>query len=155
MDKQATLLTRRAWFLAVLCVMVGWTAPTAFGQSRETSLQAVLVLASNKDAPADRSLGGLDPLLRRVLNFKHYEKLGSARATVKVAGKATLKVGHGNVLTVDLSDAGGGKVRAAVRWTKGGAGVVNTTVVLSPGTPAVLGGASHAGGKLVVALTAR
>ena len=155
MDKQSTFFTRRTWILAALCMAVGWTAPSVYGQGGGKSLQAVLVLASNKDAPADRDLGSLDGLLRRVLKFKHYEHLGSARTTAKVPGKTTLKVGHGNVLAVDLSDAGGGKVRAAVRWTKGGKGVVNTTVVLSPGTPAILGGASHAGGKLVVALTAR
>ena len=82
MDKHTTMLTRRAWLLAALCVTVGWMSPTAYAQGGNKSLQAILVLASNKDAPADRSLGGLDSLLRRVLKFKHYEKLGSARTTI-------------------------------------------------------------------------
>ena len=139
--------------LAAFLLMASLATPTVMAAER--SLQAVLVLASNKEAPADRTLGGLDTSLRRIFKFKHYEKLGSAQSTVKVPGKATLKVGHGNVLTVDLSDAGNGQTRAAVRWTKDGKGVVSTTVVLRRGTPALLGGASHAGGKLVVALTGR
>ena len=142
--------TRRRW-LAVLPVFgASLTAHAADG-----SLQATLVLASNSDAAPDRSLGSLDGALRRLFKFKHYKRLGSARTTTALPGKATMQLGHGNVLAVDVEDAGGGTLRAKVRWTKGSQGVLNTTVVLRKGTPAMLGGASHDGGKLIVALTAR
>ena len=66
-----------------------------------------------------------------------------------------LNLGGGFQLNLAAADAGKGRVRAAVQWMRGGEVVLNTTVVMSRGTPVVLGGISHEGGTLIVTLVAQ
>ena len=71
-------------------------------------------------------------------------------------GSATVNLGKGYSLHVKASPAKEGKVRLEVSWKKGDKGLLSTSAFMRRnGGPAVLGGASHGKGKLIVTLAVR
>lgn len=139
-------------------LMIWWSTLFALpAQAEPTSarLSAVLILASNTEAPADASLSDIEPKLRKVLAFDHYQRYGEGSAKIDVPGSATLQLGKGYTLFVEASEAdGAGKIRLRVSWRKDGKALMSTSAVVSRGgAQAILGGPSHGDGKLLVALS--
>lgn len=133
-----------------------WTAaaaPTARGETVE--LQATLILASNTSAPLDARLDYIEYKLRRVFGFEYYRHYGEGSALLALPGSTELALGHGSGLRLQAEAAGGGRLRVAVRWHRDGQVLLDTTVVMSRGSPVILGGVPQDQGTLIVTLLAR
>ncbi len=125
--------------------------------AERTSLQGILISASNEPGQTDRRLAPYEPTLRKILRFESYRFLGDDSATVNVPASGTLSIGDGHDLEVTTESADGKSIHVKVRWTAGGRTLMNTGLVLRPGVPAVLGGPStgHKGEVYAVILIGR
>lgn len=142
--------------LAALSAAALWLSSGAPARAQDVvSLQATMILASDKPAAQDPRLDNIEYKLRRTFRFEYYKHIGEGSASVSLPGATVLSLGGGFQLNIAAADAGKGKVRAAVQWMRGGDVVLNTTVVMNRGAPVVLGGISHEGGTLIVTLVAQ
>ena len=130
----------------------------AFGDSsagaRAAEIEATLILASNDPAPLDTRLDGIEFRLRKVIPYEHFRLIDQKSVNLSLPGQTSLSLGQGFALSIDASKADGG-VRAKVNWTQGTNSLVNSSVVLKKGSPAVLGGIPHQNGKLLVLLRSK
>ncbi len=140
-----------AGLVAAAAVIV---APPARAAAPVT-LEAMLILASNDPSAQDPRLDQIEYKLRRTFKFEYYRHYGGQSAIVNLPGQTSLDLGHGYRLSVSASEASDDRVRAGIQWFRGDEVVLNTTVVMSRGTPVVLGGVPHEGGTLIVTLVAR
>jgi hypothetical protein len=145
--------TMRVLIPACVLLMGAVLAPVS-ASAQVAGLRATLILASDDPAAQDPRLDRVEFRLRRIFHFPYYRHYGDGAAAVNLPGEATLRLGHGNDLQIHATDAKDGRVRAQVRWLRDGNLVLNTTVVMSRGTPVILGGVSQAGGTLIVTLVA-
>jgi hypothetical protein len=97
-------------------------------------VRALLVIASNQRGESDSRLSSYVPTLRRILRFESYRLVGEGSANVTGAGKTAVNLGRGHSLDLE----GGGSLR--VNWKENGRSLINTSLSLRSGVPAVLGG---------------
>ena len=102
------------------------------------SVHAILINASNKKGGVDSRLSAYEAELRRNLPFNTFRFAGEGTVTVGATGKSTLRLPGGNHLNLDGSRRGN-TVHLKVQWMNGAKVVINTTLTLRPGVPAVLG----------------
>lgn len=107
-----------------------------------TSLQGILISASNGPGQTDQRLASYEPTLRRILRFESYRFLGDDGTTLGVPASGSLSLGNGHELEIATESSEGQSVHVKVRWTAGGRTLMNTGLVLRAGVPAVLGGPS-------------
>ena len=126
------------------------------GAPRPTNLQAVLVLASSEARSSDKRLHKLQPHLRELFNFASYRHIAESRATLPPSGKVVLDLDKSYRLEVESSPADGDRIRVRVRWSDRAQVLLNTTLILTRGTPALLGGpaARRGKGRMMLVLTA-
>jgi len=143
---------RLALFFAALCGLA-FTVRAA----EHTSLQGILIAASNEPGQTDRRLTEYEPTLRKILRFESYRHLGEDRTSLGVPASGNLSLGDGHQLEVTTESSDGRSIHLKVRWTVGGRTLMNTGLVLRPGVPAVLGGPStgHKGEVYAVILIGR
>ncbi len=128
-----------------------WLLLAGTASAEPLTLSAQMILASDERAAMDHRLEKIEYKLRRVFRFEYYRQYGEGSALMPVPSEATLDLGHGYRIEAALSP-GKKKVRARIRWMKGDAAILTTAVGLQRGVPAILGGAPHEGGKLIVVL---
>ena len=142
---------RVRWILPIalifLCTAVSATA-------ENVTFNALLIHASNEPSAQDLRLEKVEYRLRRIFGFTFYKHYGEATMTSPLPGRFTLSMGHGNSLSISASGAKKGRVEAKIEWTSGGNTMLNTTVVMTRGTPVILGGGQQDNGTLIVAITA-
>ena len=126
--------------LTLLLAVLGAISLSARAES--TSLQGILITASNEPGQTDRRLAQYEPTLRRILRFESYHYVGADNTSVDVPASGSLSLGDGHQLEVTTERSDGKTVHLKVRWTAGGRTLMNTGLVLRPGVPAVLGGPS-------------
>ncbi len=127
-------------FLLVLGLAAGIAPLHAAGHA---GLRAILISASPEHARTDDRLGEFEPHLRRILRFESFRFLGEDSAEFNVPGGARLGIGNGHRLEVEIEGADARGIHAHVRWLDGGRNLMNTTLVLRPGVPAILGGPAN------------
>ena len=131
-----------------LCLL----APLVTGAQDTATLKAVMIYASDKPAPIDLRLENIEYKLRRIFKFEHYLHYGEGTLTLTLPGSGTIKLGKGYELDVQASRISGGRIRAEVTWRKGNVKLLHTAQAVGRKTPAVLGGAGHDDGTLIVTL---
>jgi len=107
-----------------------------------SSLQGILISASNEPGQTDRRLASYEPTLRRILRFESFKFLGDDTASISAPDDVRLSIGDGHQLAVTVERVDEKSIHVTVRWTGGGRTLMNTGLVLRPGVPAVLGGPS-------------
>lgn len=129
-------------FCALLLAIIATSRALHAAPSGATTLQAILVTASNdRDARRDPRLATYEATLRRVLRFESFTFQGSDTAKLRAGGSAELVIGQGHELAVQ--SGGESPYSFRIRWADnvGGRTIMNTGVTLQPGVPLALGGA--------------
>ena len=142
--------------LILLFAALAGLGPLARAAER-TSIQGILISASNESGKTDRRLAPYEPTLRRILRFESYRFLGEDSAALTVPETGRLSLGNGHELAVTTERAEGHAIHVRVRWSGGGRTLMNTGLVLRAGVPAVLGGPTtgHNGEVYAVILIGR
>lgn len=115
-------------------------APSARAQGDSVSVRGILVVASNQAGETDRRLTAYEPTLRRILRFESYRFIGDGHASLAAPGKGGFPLGRGHKLDLEREAGDGKSLRIRVRWSEGDRSLMNTSLQLRPGVPAVLGG---------------
>lgn len=123
--------------------------------AESVSVKATLIHGSNEGGGVDAQLRQYERNLRRVLGFDTFRQQGSGSAGISTPGSATINMGGGHSVAINLTEAGDDKLRIATRWTKGGQAFINTTVVTARNQPTVLVGPASGEGKQILLLVAR
>ena len=116
-----------------------------------TSVQAILITASNEPGRTDPRLSRYEPTLRRILRFESYRFVGQGSAHLESPGSGTINLGNGQQLDISTEDASRG-LRLRVVWKQGRRTLMETGLSLNPGVPAVLGGPGTGNGDEVYAV---
>jgi len=128
--------------------------PAPKPKPKSAKVTAVLILASQTEAKPDARLSSIEEKLRKIFKFEHYQHKGEGQTTVKVPGNSTVTLGQGNRIELGAKPAQkADRIRAHIRWMNGKSVVVDTSVALRKGVPALLGGAKSEAGTLIVAVT--
>lgn len=131
-------ILRLTLLFAALC---GLTL-TAHAAGR-SSLQGILISASNEPGRTDRRLAEYEPTLKRILRFESFRFLGDDTASMSAPDDVRLSLGEGHQLAVVVERADEKSIHVRVHWTGGGRTLMDTGLTLRPGVPAVLGGPSN------------
>ncbi len=140
--------------LIVVAYLLIPTTLSAKGNSATLSIKGVMILASNDSTETDPSLRAYEKNLRRLFRFKSYKRYGSGNTRLNLPGKSTMSMGRGHQVEVDAKPINQQKSRISIRWLRDGRSQINTTLVMTRGKPAVLGGPSVKGGNLILIITA-
>jgi hypothetical protein len=140
-------LTQILVSLALLCAFLPASARSADG----TSVHALLISASNAKGGSDPKLAAYESTLRRNLPLTTFRLVGEGNAAVPSGGKSTVALGRGHRLELQ-NEKGGGGIRLKVQWTNGAKTLINTSLILQPGVPAVLGRRGDDDGEVPVIL---
>ena len=82
------------WLMAVL---LGFTLSTGV---QAASIEARLIRASNVDDKPDQQLSKIEPKLKKVFGYRHYEQLGIRTAPLKEKEPLRLDLGEGIVILI-------------------------------------------------------
>jgi hypothetical protein len=135
--------------VAVLALASAALPATSLAAER-TSVQALLISASNRKGGSDPKLAAYESTLRRNLPFNTFRLTGEGTASVAASGRASLALGHGHRL--ELQNDGGSGIHLKVQWLSGNKTLINTSLALQPGVPAVLGRRGSDEGEVPVVL---
>lgn len=137
------LIKQLLLFSTILFGIVGThAAARAADEPVSVWIQGILVVASDKPGPSDESLAPYEPTLRRLLRFESYRKAGEGTVSFKVPGSGVINLGGGHRIEMKSEESSSWQVRERIRWLQGDRVLQNTVVVLSRGSPVVLGGPS-------------
>lgn len=103
------------------------------------AVQAILVLASKGSGTSDPRLSEYEATLKRTLRFDTFKLAGQGTAALDTPSGATIALGAGHRLQLAGGERSGGGIKVRVTWTNGGREMMNTSLTLRPGIPAVLG----------------
>ena len=124
-----------------LALVLGLAALSSAARAADgASIQALLIIASKGKGASDPRLAEYEATLKRTLRFDTFKLAGQGSASV--AGNnssATITLGGGHRLQLRGGDRAGSGIRVRVEWTNGGREMMNTSLTLQPGIPAVLG----------------
>jgi len=115
-------------------------------------IKAILIVAANAKGPSDSRLAPYEPTLRRILRFESYRFVGQGSTSLGIPGTASVSPGGGHRLEFTTEEGGGRGLRVRVNWQQGRQTLMETGLVLRPGTPAVLGGPGTGKGGEVFAV---
>ena len=145
--------------IALIAILFAALAALASPQSQaqQVKLDATLILASSQGSGIDPALKAYESNLRRLFKYKSYRVQGRSGTSISLPGDATVNLGSGHRLTLSGQAGGGGKIRVSIRWSDGRRTLINTTLNMTKGVPALLGGPSapSQNGNLILALVAR
>ena len=142
------------WLLAAAVLVLVPAVPVRAAEP--VTLSAVMIHASNRPAPLDRRIENIEYKLRKIFKFEHYRHAGQGALTVGLPGSGAIRLGDNHLLQVNASDAGKGRIRTQIKWTRGGTTLLTTTTLVQRGAaPTVIGGPSQGDGKLIVTLSVR
>ena len=129
--------TIRILMLLIVCC-IGFMPSIAAAE--HTSVQAILISASNDQGNTDSRLSRYEPTLRRILRFESYRYVSEGSASLDIPANGTIQIGNGHRLEVETEESNGRGVRLRVKWLQGNRTLMETGLTLNPGVPAVLGG---------------
>lgn len=142
-------LTRRLLGIALMLACSG--ASDGFSQT-PISLTVQVIHASNQGAAVDPALARLRSQLSS-LTFTNYRLLETHPLSTKLGAKHVLPLPGGRTLDLYPYGLSDGRLELLVTITEGSKRILDTTVRISNNNAIVVGGPSHAGGVLIVALS--
>jgi len=116
------------------------------------SVQALLISASNSKGGSDPRLAAYESTLRRNLPLNTFRLVGEGATSVAAGGKSSISLGRGHRLDLQSEKGDGGGIHLKVEWTNGNKTVINTSLFLKSGVPAVLGRRGGDEGEVPVVL---
>jgi hypothetical protein len=128
--------------LRLACLLAASVLLLGSARAGQTSIEGILITASNERGQTDRRLAPYESTLRRILRFETFRFVGSDRAGIAVPGSRQLSLDQGHALELEVENVDAKAIHVKVRWTAGGRTLMNTGLTLRPGIPAVLGGPS-------------
>jgi len=134
--------------LRLTLLVAALTGLAVAARAAETSIQGILITASNEPGKTDGRLAQYEPTLRRILRFESYHYVGEDSARLEIPAAGSLSVGDGHELEVTTEKSDGKSIHVKVRWNSRGRSLMNTGLTLRPGVPAVLGGPSTSKGEV-------
>ena len=138
------LLTSALLLAGLLLTPVAWAA-----NGSGTSVQAVLIMASNNKSPADPRLAPYEAELQR--NFPESSFRLAGEGSTKVTGNtpAKIELGQGHRVEFDSEKREADGIHLKVRWLKG---QINGAFVLQSGIPLALGRRPAGDGEVPIVL---
>lgn len=131
---------RRMILVTLVAVFLAAAAGGTARAAGSVGVQALLVLASKGPGGSDPRLAEYEATLKRTLRFDTFKLAGQGTAALG-GGKdgATVALGGGHRLQLSGGERSGGGIKVRVTWTNGSREMMNTSLTLRPGIPAVLG----------------
>lgn len=127
------------------------TASSGLAQT-PISLTVQVIHASNQGNAVDPALAKLRSQLSS-LTYTNYRLLETHSLSTKLGAKHALPLPGGRTLDLYPYGLSDGRLELLVTITEGGKRILDTTVRISNNNAIVVGGPSHAGGVLIVALS--
>jgi hypothetical protein len=103
------------------------------------TVRAILITATNLKREADPKLAPYEAELQRNLPLSSFRYVGEGSAAVTAGGRSALSLDRGHRVEFEGEKSGGRGIRMKVLWQSGRTVIMNTTLTLQPGVPAVLG----------------
>lgn len=103
------------------------------------SVRAILITATNLKREADPKLAAYEAELQRNLPLSSFRYVSEGATAVSAGGKSAISLDRGHRVEFEGERSGGRGIRMKVRWQSGRTVIMNTTLTLQPGVPAVLG----------------
>ena len=125
---------------SLLTLLLLAALPNTFAREGELLVQGMLVVASNKPGTIDAKLSPYEPNLKKVLRFASYRIAGKKSTVLTVPNLNEIAIGQKHRLEIEGLSADRDLVRVRLKWTENKRELMNTTLRLIRGTPAVLGG---------------
>lgn len=125
-------------FTVALLLALFALAPTVRAADN-ASVRAILITATNLKREADPKLAAYEAELQRNLPLSSFRYVGEGSAAVTAGGKSTIALDRGHRVEFEGERSGGRGIRMKVLWQSGRTVIMNTTLTLQPGVPAVLG----------------
>jgi hypothetical protein len=133
------------WFAAA------WLGCVLTGSVHAASIEVRLIRASNEAEKSDEQLGKLEPKLKKVFGYQHYQQLGIQKAPFKDKETLRLDLGEGIVCFV-TPKAVENKTRVMdIEMYSGRAALVKSTVRVPRGRATLIKGPDVGNTLLVVA----
>lgn len=111
----------------------------ALPAAERSSVRAILISATNLKREADPKLAPYEAELQRNLPLSSFRFVDEGAAAVPAGGRATIALARGHRVELEGDPAAGRGIRLKVQWLSGRSVIINTTLTLRPGVPAVLG----------------
>ena len=148
--------TRSIYFLATLFAALALIASPK-SEAQQANVSATLIFASNQGNSFDPALKAYESNLKRLFKYSSYKSQGRSVAQINLPGNSTINLGSGHKLTLNAQAGDKGKIRLSARWSDGRRNLINTTINMSKGSPAILGGPSAPAqnGNLILVLEVR
>lgn len=121
--------------------------------TQAASIQARLVRASNEAAEADTQLKDLAPKLEKKFGYKHYQQLGSQKASLGTDISRRLDLSEGFVVFIRERSADKKTHELEVEWTSGKASLLKTTLKIAEGSFVFIKGPGVGNDWIILALT--
>lgn len=125
-------------FILTLVLGLSVLAP-AIRAADNASVRAILITATNLKREADPKLAPYEAELQRNIPLSSFRYVGEGATAVSAGDKAVIALDRGNRVEFQGERSGGRGIRLKVVWQSGRTVVMNTTLTLQPGVPAVLG----------------
>jgi len=116
------------------------------------SVRAILITATNLKREADPKLAPYEAELQRNLPLSSFRYVGEGSTAVTAGGKSAIALDRGNRIEFEGERSGGRGIRLKVLWQSGRTVIMNTTLTLQPGVPAVLGRRPSGDGETPIVL---
>ena len=124
----------------ILAVALGLSALSPTTRAADNaSVRAILITATNLKREADPKLAPYEAELQRNIPLSSFRYVGEGTTAVSAGSKAVIALDRGNRIELEGERSGGRGIRLKVVWQSGRSVVMNTTLTLQPGVPAVLG----------------
>lgn len=124
----------------ILAVALGLSALSPATRAADNaSVRAILITATNLKREADPKLAPYEAELQRNIPLSSFRYVGEGTTAVSAGSKAVIALDRGNRIELEGERSGGRGIRLKVVWQSGRSVVMNTTLTLQPGVPAVLG----------------
>jgi hypothetical protein len=117
------------------------------------SIQARLIRASNESIETDAQLKDLTPTLEKKFGYKHYQQLGSQKASLGNDTSRRLDLGEGFVVFVRERATDKKTHDLEVEWTSGRASLLKTTLKIAEKSSVFIKGPGVGNDWIVLALT--
>jgi hypothetical protein len=133
-------------------IIAAFALPHHTHAAERASVRAILITATNQKRDADPKLAPYEAALQRNLPLSSFRHVGEGSAVLGPGGRGQISLGHGHRLDLEGEKGGRNGIGVKVQWMNGDNVVMNTSLVLQSGVPAVLGRRPSGDGETPIVL---